>query len=83
MTLCISLAAFRVYSLPSFFAIFSILCLAVGLFGLIMFGTLCVPYPWISISSGLWFGKVSAMISSNKSLIPFSLSSSGTLYMIP
>lgn len=37
MTLCISLAAFRVYSLPSIFAILSIICLAMGLFGLILF----------------------------------------------
>ena len=64
MTLCISLAAFPILSLT--FAIF-ILCLGVGLFGFILFGTL-----YASVSFFM-YGNSVTLISSNTFFNPFSL----------
>ena len=60
------LAAFRILNS----AILIMICLGVGLFGFILFGTFCASCTWISFSS-FRFGKFSG-ISSNKFLIPFS-----------
>ena len=46
------------------FAILVIVYLGVGLFGFILFGTLCPSYTWVSVSF-LRFGTFSAIISSS------------------
>ena len=62
MTLCFSLAAFKILSLTS--AIWIMICLNVDLFGFIFLGTLCSFCTFISVSF-FRFGKFSAIISSN------------------
>ena len=54
------------------FAILIMICLAVGLFGFILSGTLCASCSWIS-GSFFRFRKFSAIISSNTFSTPFSL----------
>ena len=56
------------------FAILIIICLGVGLFEFILFGTFCASCTWICVSF-FRFGTSSAIISSNTFLIPLSLSS--------
>ena len=50
------------------------MCLDVGLFRFILYGTLCAYYTWIS-AFFFRFGKFSVIIYSNTILIPFYLSS--------
>ena len=63
----ISLAAFRIFSLFLTPAILIILYLSVGLFWFILFGTQC------DFCTVFWFGKFSAIISSNTTYHLFSL----------
>ena len=71
LTLCFSLAAFRIFFL--IFAIFIMICLCVGLFGFNLLGTLCASCILISVS--FRFGTFSDIVSSNIFSIPFSFSS--------
>ena len=71
MTLCFSLAAFRILSLT--FAIFIMIGLGVGLFGFILFGTLCFSWDQIYVST-FRSGKSVATIPANTFSAPFSLS---------
>ena len=68
-----SLATFKILSLPLTVDILLMLCLCVGPFKFILFGTLCTPCTWIFISF-FRFVKFSVIISSNLFSIPFSLS---------
>ena len=72
ITCCFFIAAFKILSLCLIFAIVYIMCLAVDLFGFILFKTLLsISFPKL--------GEFSAITSSNKFSAPFSLSSpSGT-----
>lgn len=74
---CFPLAAFKNISLLLTFAISTTICLAVGLFGFILFVVeFSTSGTWVSVSlHGL--GKFSAIISSNKVFVSFSLSSFG------
>ena len=67
---CFSLAAFKIF--PLTFAILIITCLVVNLFGFILFGTLYASCTWMSVSFPR-LGKFSAIISSNRFSVPFSL----------
>ena len=55
-----------------FLALFITICLGVGLFGLILFETLCASCVWISVSF-FRFGKFSAIIYSHTFSIPLLL----------
>ena len=69
-----SLAAFKSLSLSLIFDILIIMYLGMDLFGFILFGNLCAPnlQTWMSVSFPR-LGKFSAIISSNKSFVPFLL----------
>ena len=72
---CLSLAAFRIFSLSLYFASFTIICHAEDRFKLRLKGVLCAS--WISMPFSFpRSGKFSAMISSSTSSAPFPLSSS-------
>ena len=77
VTCCFSVAAFRILSLSVILDISIIMFLSVGQFGLILFGALCASHTWLSVCF-LRLGKFSAIISSNRSSAPMSLSSPGT-----
>ena len=70
VTCFFSLAAFDILSLSCIFATLLTPCLGVFLFGLILFGTLCAFWTWMSVSFPS-FGKFSAIISSNMFSAPF------------
>ena len=55
ITLCFSLAAFRIFSLSLTFGILIMICLGVRLFGFILSGMLCVSCTWISIFPFIYF----------------------------
>ena len=75
---CFSLAAFKILYLSLAFESLIKICLNVGLFEFILFGTLCASCIWISVFF-FKFGNFYTIISSNIFLISFSLSSpSGT-----
>uniref|UniRef100_A0A9L0RMJ1 Uncharacterized protein n=1 Tax=Equus caballus TaxID=9796 RepID=A0A9L0RMJ1_HORSE len=85
VTCGLSLAAFRIISLSLILDTLIIICLGVGLFGLILFGALCASCTWMSVCF-LKLGKFSSIISSNKFSATLSLSStSGTpiIRMLP
>ena len=64
VTSCFSLAAFKILSLSWNFAILIMMCFAVGLFGFLLFRTLCVS--WICVTfSPLRLGKFSITTFSN------------------
>ena len=72
---CISLAAFRIFSLSFYFASFTMIPCAEDRFKLRLKGVLCAS--WISVPFSFpRSGKFSAMISSSTSSAPFPLSSS-------
>ena len=50
VTSCFSLAPFKVLSLYWNFAILIMTCLGIGLFGFLLFGTLCVSWIYMSIA---------------------------------
>ena len=68
--LFVFLSVFRNLSLA--LAIFTKICLGIGLFGFILFGILCASCIWISVSF-FRFGKFSAIISPNTFSIPLLL----------
>ena len=72
ITCYFSLAAFKILSLSLIFAILITMCLGVFHFGLILFGTLCSSWTWMSVSF-LNLGKFSANISSYMFSVSFSL----------
>ena len=72
ITCCFALAAFSILSLFLTSAILITVCLDLVLFRLILFGTLCTSWNWMSISSPRP-GKLSTIMSSNMSW-PLSLS---------
>ena len=72
ITCCFALAAFSILSLFLTSAILITVCLDLVLFWLILFGTLCTSWNWMSISSPRP-GKLSTIMSSNMSW-PLSLS---------
>ena len=74
VTSCFSLAAFKILSLSWNFDILIKMCLAVGLFGFLLFGTLCVSWTWVTFSL-LRLGKFSIITFSNRFSIPCSSSS--------
>ena len=47
---CFSFAAFNISSLSSIVAILITVCIGVVLFGLILFGTLCASWTWMTVS---------------------------------
>ena len=49
ITSCFSLAAFKILSLSLTFDILIVMCLDVHVFGFILFGSLCVPWTWMSV----------------------------------
>ena len=61
VTNCFSLAAFKILSLSLTFCILIMMCLAVGLFGSILFGTICTSWTYMSISFTT-LGKFSVII---------------------
>ena len=76
-----SLAAFKILSLPLTFGILIMMCLEVGLFASMLFGTLCASWTCMSISF-IKLGKISFIIFSSR--FPISCSfccSSGTPMM--
>ena len=50
VTCCFPLSAFNILSLYLIFAILITMCLGVFLFGLILYGTLCASWTWMSVS---------------------------------
>ena len=66
ITCCFALAAFNILSLFLTSAILITVCLDLVLFRLILFGTLCTFWNWMSISSPRP-GKLSTIMSSNMS----------------
>ena len=81
VTNCFSLAAFKILSLSLIFGILIMMCLGVGLFASILFGTLCASWTCMSISFTK-LGKFSFTIFSDR--FPFSYyfsSPSGTCMM--
>ena len=71
---CLSLAAFRIFSLSLYFASFTMICCAEDRFKLHLKGVLCAS--WISIPFSFpRSGKFSTMICSSTPSAPFSLSS--------
>ena len=50
VTSSFSLDAFKILSLSWNFVILIMMCLAVGLFGFLLIGTLCVSWIWVSFS---------------------------------
>jgi len=71
LTLYFSLAVFRILCLSLTFAILIMICLGVGLFVFILFGTLCASCTRIFASFS--FVKFSVVTSSDTFSIPFSL----------
>ena len=75
------LAALKILSLSLTFGILIMMCLGVGLFASILFGTVCVSWTCMSISFTK-LGKFSVIIFSNRFLVSCSFSSpSGTPMM--
>ena len=73
VTNCFSLSAFNILSPSLVFALLITVCLDEDLFGIILFGTLCAAWTWMSVSFPR-LGKFSVIISSNISLpLPLSL----------
>uniref|UniRef100_A0A9L0SPR2 Uncharacterized protein n=1 Tax=Equus caballus TaxID=9796 RepID=A0A9L0SPR2_HORSE len=72
VTCCFSLSAFKILSLSLILDILIIVCLGVGLFGFILFGTFCASWIKTSVSFPR-LGKFSAIISPNKLSASFSL----------
>ena len=75
LCVCMSVAALQIgSSVLSFYIPYicvHIKCLSLcDLFGFMLFGILCTSHTCISVSF-FWFGKFSAIMSSNKFLIPF------------
>ena len=70
---CLSVATFKILSLSLTFAILIMRCLGVGLFGFIMFRSLWASWPCVSFSFTR-LGNFLVIISSDRFLIPFSLS---------
>ncbi|KAF6327521.1 hypothetical protein mRhiFer1_008242 [Rhinolophus ferrumequinum] len=81
VTLRLSLAAFRILSLSLSFAILTIMCLGVDLFGLILVGTLCTSWTCMLVSF-IRLGKFSDIITSNMFSIPCLLSSPSGIPMM-
>ena len=78
VTLCFSLAAFKIPSLSLTFGILIMMCLGGGLFASILFGTLCTSQTCMPISFSK-LGKFCFIIFSNRFPISYSFSSpSGT-----
>ena len=75
VTLCFSLAAFKILFLSLTFGILMMMCVVVVLFGSKLFGTLCVSWTYMSISFTK-LGKFSFIIFSNTFSISCSSSSS-------
>jgi len=67
------LVAFNILSLSLFFVIFVSMCLDVFLLVVLLPGTICASWTWLTISFPL-LGKFSDIMSSNIFLGPFSLS---------
>ena len=78
---CFSLAAFNICSLCLIFVNLTNMCLGVFHLGCILFGTLWVPWMWVTISFP-FLGKFSTIISSSIFSWPFFLSSSSGTSMI-
>ena len=73
-----SLAAFNIFSLYLIFDSLINMCLGVFLLGLILYGTLCASWTWLTISFPM-LGKFSTIVSSNIFSDPFFFTSySGT-----
>ena len=70
---CFSLASFNIPSFSLIFAILITMCFGVFLFGLILNGTLCASWTWMTVSFPM-LGKFSAIMSPNmfSALFPFS-----------
>ena len=78
VTCCFSLPAFNILSLCLVFVSLINMCLGVFSFGFILYGTLCVSWTQLTISSST-LGKISTIISSKIFSYPFFFSSlSGT-----
>ena len=78
---CLSLAAFRIFSLSLYFASFTMICHAEDRFKLCLKGVLCAS--WISmLFSFPRSGKFSSMICASVPSVPFSLSFSSGILMI-
>ena len=75
VTCCFSLAAFNILSLCLVFVSLIRMCLGVVLLGLILYGTLCASWTWLTTSVSM-LGKFSTIISSKFSSYPFFFSSS-------
>ena len=73
ITNCFSLVAFKILTLSLIFDIFILMCLGVGLFGLILFWTVCASWTYMSIFLTR-LGKFSVIIFSNRFSISCSLS---------
>ena len=72
---CFSLAAFNIFSLYLIFDSLINMCLGMFLLGLILYGTLCTFWTWLTISFPI-LGKFSSIRSSNTFSVPFFFSSS-------
>ena len=68
-------AAFNIFSLYLIFDSLINMCLGLFLLGLILYGTLCTSWTWLTISCPI-LGKFSTIISSNIFSAPFFFSSS-------
>ena len=78
VTYSLSLAAFNSLSPSLILAILITMCLCVDRFELILFGTLCYSWTWMSVSFPR-LGKFSAIMPSNMFCAPFALLLSGPL----
>ena len=72
VTICFSLATFKILSLSLHFAILIITCLGMDLLRVILFGSLCAPWTWVSVSFPR-LDQFSAIVVSNEISAPFSL----------
>ena len=68
LTSCFYLAAVKILSLSLNFAIL-IMCLAVGLYGFLLIGTLCAPEPFVTLSLNK-LGNFSVINFSNRFCVP-------------
>ena len=74
VTVCFSLAAYKILSLPLTLTILHVICLSVGLFGFILFGTFYDFCTWKSVSF-FNFRKTSSINFIKYIFTPVSLSS--------